>query len=289
MQQPTVLYLGAGRLAQQVATSLPEWTGWSLRRSLQPISPQVQPLAVDFTAPLQTTNWPQQCPDYLLITLTPQQRSPAAYQLAYLASTKQLLQWLSGFKRQPKRIIFVSSTGVYDQQDGQKVDELSTTAPQHFSGQTMLAAEQLLFNSGIATTAVRLAGIYGGQRQHFLQRVAQGWHADGCNNRFTNRIHEQDAAALLAHLLRLTAAGAELEPIYLGVDDEPAEQAEVVTWLQQKLLVSSKTENILPAPSSSKRCSNALARLTGWQPRFASYREGYSDQLLQLQQNNLLS
>ena len=94
---------------------------------------------------------------------------------------------------------------------------------------------------------------------------------------------------MLAHLLRLDVAGAELEPIYLGVDDEPAEHAEVVTWLQQKLLVSSKTENILPAPSSSKRCSNTLARLTGWQPRFASYREGYSDQLLQLQQNNLLS
>ncbi|NLD14047.1 MAG: NAD-dependent epimerase/dehydratase family protein [Gammaproteobacteria bacterium] len=279
METRTVLYVGAGSLALQVAQRLPQWRGWALRRSQAVLPESLLWLPADVTQPACPAGWPQHAPDYLVISLVPAARTEAAYRAAYVQGTAHVLDWLRAHGQQPRRILFVSSVGVYGQSDGEWVDEHSVTAPQRWSGQVMLEAEQLLLASGLPVTLVRLAGIYGGNRRSFLERVRQGHHADGCRNRFTNRIHEQDAAGLLAHLLQRDAAGEPLASVYIGVDDQPAEQAEVVGWLQQQLGVVSVPELLLAAAGTSKRCSNALARSTGWVPCFASYREGYGEML----------
>ncbi len=54
--------------------------------------------------------------------------------------------------------------------------------------------------------------------------------------------------------------GQAVESLYIGVDDEPVEQAEVVAWLQQQLQASSVPDLLLTPRSGSKRCSNARAR-----------------------------
>lgn len=271
----SVLYVGAGSLALQVANLLPNWSGWALRRSSVALPAGLAWLQADVTEPVCPAGWLEQAPDYLVISLVPAVRNEAAYRTAYVQGTAHVLDWLRTHGQQPRRIFFVSSVGVYGQAEGEWVDEQSETAPQRWSGRVMLEAEQLLLASGLPVTLVRLAGIYGGQRRSFLERVRQGYHADGYSNRLTNRIHEQDAAGLLAHLLQRDAAGESLAPVYIGVDDEPVEQAEVVGWLQQQLGVVSEPGLVLASAGSSKRCSNALARSSGWVPRFASYREGY--------------
>lgn len=279
MESQSVLYVGAGSLALQVAQRLPHWNGWALRRSQVVLPEALLWLPADVTQPDCPAGWPQQTPDYLVISLVPAERTEAAYRAAYVSGTAHVLEWLRAHGQQPKRILFVSSVGVYGQSEGEWVDEHSATAPRRWSGQLMLEAEQLLLASGLPVTLVRLAGIYGGNRRSFLQRVSQGHHADGCSNRFTNRIHEQDAAGLLAYLLLRDAAGESLAPVYIGVDDQPVEQAEVVGWLQQQLAVASVPELLLAPAGTSKRCSNALARSTGWVPEFAGYREGYGEML----------
>lgn len=279
MVKHNVLYVGAGSLATQVADLLPNWSGWALRRSSVELPAGLQWIAADMSNPQCPPDWPQTCPDYVVVTLVPAARSEQAYRQAYVEGVRHLLGWLHEQGQRPRRVLFVSSIGVYGQADGEWVDEHSATQPQRWSGQLMLEAEQLLFASGLPVTSVRLAGIYGGARRSFLERVRQGHHADGCSNRYTNRIHEQDAASLLAHLLQLDAQGQTLESVYLGVDDEPAEQAEVVSWLQQQLGVSSEAGLELKPAGSSKRCSNQLARRSGWQPQYVSYREGYAAML----------
>ncbi len=275
----SILYVGAGSLARHVATMLPGWCGWALRRSQGELTNGVRALVADVTVKDCPPDWPRKCPDYVLVTLVPAARTEQAYRQAYVDGVRNVLRWLHEHGQQPRRVLFVSSVGVYGQSAGEWVDEHSQTRPQRWSGQVMLEAEQLLFASGLPVTAVRLAGIYGGARRSFLERVRQGHHADGCSNRYTNRIHERDAAALLAHLLQLDVQGHELAPVYIGVDDEPVEQAEVVGWLQEQLGVCSVPERLLKPAGSSKRCSNRLARSTGWVPHYPGYRDGYAEMI----------
>lgn len=277
----TLLLAGCGALGQAVAARLRD-SGWhllGLRRNTAVLPDWIEPLAADLLAADCPASWPRQQIDYVLFSLTPAARDAAAYRRAYLQTQHNLYRWLRQHGQKPRHLLFVSSIGVYGQDAGQWVDEQSETRPQRWSGQIMLQAEELARSSGIAASMVRLAGIYGGARQSFLQRVAAGYHADGCSNRLTNRIHEQDAAALLAHLLQLAAGGTRLAPVYLGVDDAPVEQAEVVSWLQQQLKVAGQPQLLLGKAGTSKRCSNALARSSGWRPQYADFRAGYAQLL----------
>lgn len=273
----SILFAGAGALSQATANELtaPAWQCYGLRRRTDQLPAEWLPVIADL---LGANDLPAQWPEsleYLVIALTPDERSEAAYRAVYLQGQQRLYDWLATAGQRPRRVFFISSTGVYGQSQGEWVDESSVTQPERWSGQVLCDAEQLALASGYPCTVVRLAGIYGGARQSFLRRVRQGYHAEGTHNRITNRIHEQDAAALLAYLIELDSQGQPLASIYLGVDDCPVEQSEVVRWLQQQLGVTTNLEKRLTQAGTSKQCSNARARATGWQPRYPSYREGY--------------
>ena len=90
-------------------------------------------------------------------------------------------------------------------------------------------------------------------------------------NRWTNRIHRDDAAAAVVHFLTRTEAPGRL---YVGTDDEPALLGDVAAHLAQRLgaPVPPATD---PALATGKRLSNARLRTTGWVPAYPTYREGY--------------
>ena len=136
----------------------------------------------------------------------------------------------------------------------------------------------ILYNSGYPATVVRLSGIYGPDRNMLIRQVRDGYHAPELHN-YTNRIHADDAAALIAKIVQADAQGQAVESVYVGVDDAPVELAEVVAWLQQQLHVSSVAGLELQRRAGSKRCSNVRARALGWTPQYSSFREGYMAQL----------
>lgn len=271
------VFVGCGALSIKVAQNLDgnHWQTFGVRRHIDPLPSWIKPIQADVTGADCPDAWPEQKLDYLVVALAPNERSEAAYRKLYVQGQRHVYQWLAQHQQQPKRVFFVSSTAVYGQSAGEWVDELSMTEPERWSGKVMCAAEQVALDSGFPATIVRLAGIYGGKRQAFLQRVKEGYHADGCTNRFTNRIHEQDAADLISHLIELDAQGVSLQSVYLGVDDLPVEQAQVVSWLQQQLGVHSVAEKVLKPAGGSKRCKNARAKATGWKPKYADYQQGY--------------
>ena len=286
MQQPVrVVIVGCGDIGSRVAVLLHKQgcLVHGVRRNTAQLPAAVLPIAADLNQPDCPKDWPQQSIDYVVYAMAAQGRTIEAYQQAYLQGQRHLYTWLAQHQQHPKRVIFVSSSSVYGQNDDSWIDEQSVTEPKGWSGQIILQAEQCALNSGHPATVVRLTGIYGPGRNMLLRRVSEGYHAPHLHN-FTNRIHADDAAALINRIVQVDAQGQTLESVYLGVDDAPVEQAEVVAWLQQQMQVSSVPGLILKPRSGSKRCSNARARALGWQPYYKSYRDGYAAQLAEFNQ-----
>ena len=278
MSSPSVLIVGCGdvggRLARQLLVA-----GWSvsgLRRNISALPEGVTGIAADLEQGVCPATWPSVGPDYLVYCVAASQHDEAGYRSAYVDGLRNVLGWLAGHGQAPRRLLFVSSSSVYAQQNGEWIDESAETAPKEYSGRVMLEAERLALDSGIPASVVRLTGIYGPGREWLLSQVRQGYRVTEEPPLYGNRIHAEDAAGLLAHLLQADQAGRALDEVYIGVDDAPAPLAEVVAWLREYMGVTEWSEQQRVRRTGSKRCSNARARAFGWAPAFPSYREGYA-------------
>jgi nucleoside-diphosphate-sugar epimerase len=221
-------------------------------------------------------DWPTGSLDYLVYSAAATDHDEAGYRAAYVEGLQHVLGWLKQHGQRPKRLLFVSSSSVYGQQQGEWVDETSPTVAGGYSGRLMLEAEQVALDSGIPASRVRLTGIYGPGREWLLSQVRQGYSVVEDPPLYANRIHADDAAGLLAFLLEADRQGKALDDCYIGVDDAPAALADVVGWLREYLGVTQWAENASVRRAGSKRCSNARAKALGWTPRYPSFREGYA-------------
>lgn len=275
--QPTLLIVGCGDVGNRLAAQpiLADWRRYGLRRDASRLSAAVLPIAADLAEPALPPGWPTGAIDYLVYCVAASQHDEAGYRAAYVEGLRRVLGWLAESGQRPRRLIFVSSTGVYAQQAGEWVDEDSPAEAQGYSGRVMREAERLALSCGLPASVVRLAGIYGPGRRWLLDQVRQGYRVAVEPPLYGNRIHAEDAAALLAWLLDADARGLALADCYIGVDDEPAPLHEVVDWLRGELGVTVWSESAQVRRAGSKRCRNARARALGWVPRYPSYREGY--------------
>lgn len=280
----TLMIAGCGdvgsRLGQQL--SAVGWTVYGLRRTVAQLPAGIVPVAGDLQLDTCPAAWPSESLDYLVYCAAATQHDEDGYRAAYVDGLRRVLGWLAQHGQRPKRVLFVSSSGVYGQQQGEWVDETSSADAQGYSGRIMLQAENLALSSGLPASVVRLTGIYGPGREWLLGQVRQGYRVATEPPLYGNRIHADDAAGLLAYLLQADALGVALDDCYIGVDDEPAPLHEVVAWLREQLGVSHWAAESTVRRAGSKRCSNARAKALGWTPRYASYREGYSAILQQL-------
>ena len=130
----------------------------------------------DVTQP-QTLNLPEA--DIVLIAVGMDRSMYSDVEAVYVGGLRNVLDNLP----QPKHLIYVSSTGVYGDFDGQWVDESSTTQPLRFGGKACLKAEQLIRESDLAnrSTLLRFAGIYGADRVPTKERIKAG--VNGKNSR----------------------------------------------------------------------------------------------------------
>lgn len=203
-------------------------------------------------------------------------RGVAGYEAVYRDGLGRLLQRLEDDGQAPRRVVFVSATSVYGIDDGSEVDEDTPTEPSRATGRVLVEAEQLLAASALPGTSVRLAGIYGPGRTRLIDTVRDGTARRPVGDHPTNRIHRDDAAAAIVHLLTEVATPDE---VYVGVDHDQAQLAEVQRFLAGELGV--------PAPppaddgddsgrrSGAKRCRGDRLRATGFTFRYPTYREGY--------------
>lgn len=221
--------------------------------------------------------------DFIVYTATPGSRTPEGYEDAYITGLKNLMKATA----QPsERFFLVSSSGVYQQSSGEWVDEDSPTLPESFSGKILLRSEQLAQASWDNTSVVRFAGIYGPGRLRLVRKVQQGCSVVADPIKYTNRIHRDDCVRLLAFLMEKQLAGVSLAPLYLGCDDTPVGEAEVLEYLADLLNVPPPLrETKQPPVNQNKRCSNQRITELGFHFQYPGYREGY---LQILRQDGLL-
>jgi nucleoside-diphosphate-sugar epimerase len=85
-------------------------------------------LRMDVTNPAALDNLPVGF-DTVFYIVTPDTYEDAAYASAFVCGTENLLRALCSEGARPGRLIFVSSTSVYGQSQGEWVDEASPTDP----------------------------------------------------------------------------------------------------------------------------------------------------------------
>ncbi len=269
-----VLIAGCGDIGTSLGQLLSDHghVVWGLRRRHGNRPSGIRPISADLTAPDLCRYLPPDLTD-IIYTAAASDRSDRAYAHAYVSGLDNLLRTLEAQRQPVRRVIFTSSTAVYESSDGRWVTEETETVPTAFSGRRLLEAEHRLRQGPYPTTIVRLAGIYGEGRTGLLDRIASGQVRLPVTPRYANRIHRDDCVAVLCHLFNLE----DPEPIYIGVDHDPADLRDVFRWLAQQLGVSLRVEEADGdrRPYSHKRCSNNRLTRSGYVFRYPSYRDGY--------------
>lgn len=275
-----VLIAGCGDLGTALGLRLIEqgWQVTGLRRDPSCLPAGITPLAADLLQDDKPAGWPAKV-DYLIYCPAAGKRDAELYQRLYVEGLERVLSWLGDGRKKLGYLLQVSSTGVYAQSEGEWVTENSPALADSDTAQALIRAEDVALRSGVPASVVRLAGIYGPGRTRLIEQVRAGLGVAPEPVQYTNRIHRDDAAALLEHLLLEVEEDELLAPCYLGVDDEPASMYEVASWLAQRLGVELKADGPPSGRVGSKRCSNALARESGWEPLYPSFREGYAAML----------
>ncbi len=220
----------------------------------------------------------QQPADFVIYSAAATQHDEAGYRSAYIDGLNNTLTAIDYWPQAPQHFFFTSSTGVYHQADHCWVDETSTTEPKRFSGAIMLEAEQRLENHGISSSAVRFSGIYGPGRNRLLENVRSGKGAPQQPLSYSNRIHRDDCAGVLAHLIQLKMAGKGLDTLYLASDCLPVSLHDVTQWLAQQLDVE-LTDLSMGRFAGSKRCNNQRLLDSGYHFKYPDFRAGYQELL----------
>jgi nucleoside-diphosphate-sugar epimerase len=274
----TILILGCGDIGMVLGSELLE-AGHRVigaRRSATALEGSgIEPLPLDLSDEAALAALPDV--DYVVYILSADRFDEAAYRTAYPDGLKAALRTYEGRDETPKRLFFVSSTSVYGQKEGERVDEEAPAESAGFAGTLMREAEQALWKHPLPGTAVRFSGIYGPGRDRLIRQVLEGRIAPKTPPMYSNRIHRDDCAGVLAHLIDLDVAGQPVDELYLASDCAPEPLHEVMAWLASQLKVES-TE-VIQAPlrkRSSKRCDNSRLLQTGYTFRYPSYREGYA-------------
>ncbi|WP_405216700.1 sugar nucleotide-binding protein [Agrococcus sp. Ld7] len=264
---PRVLLIGCGRLGTLLGTQLVAegWEVVAMRRDPSMLPGSFTVIAADVRQPLQ-----QALPavDAMVITLPPGSDRSEAVE-GYRAVLEHLAEALPSV---PPRVLFVSSTRVFDGMPGPRpISEADEPVPGSDRARALREGE-LLAVDRFAATIIRPAGIYGPSRDSLIRRVAEG--APMQHARRTNRIHETDLVRALHAMLRSDAPPAVLH----AVDQTPAPLGDVAAHIAERLGVATLPA-IEPAVSSGTVLDGALMASLLGSLTFPGYREGY-DELL---------
>ena len=272
-----ILIIGCGSIGTQLAHVLSanghRVTGLK-RNSPKTAADPINYFTADMTAPADLNDLATDF-DTVYFIVSPDGRNEQSYRDIYESGLNHLLKHFSRAGSNPQWI-FVSSTSVYGQSQGEWVDEDSIAQPANVTSQLIRQAEQKLLALNADNIIVRFSGIYGPGRESLLRMARQTLAIQQHPPYFTNRIHQQDCVGVLAFLLERRLAGVALEQCYLASDDDPAPMWEVVSWLAEHLSCQPPTvKSIDPDSVMNKRCNNQRLKALGYQFHYPGFKDGY--------------
>ncbi|WP_324651717.1 SDR family NAD(P)-dependent oxidoreductase [Georgenia sp. H159] len=260
-----VVLIGSGDLGIRVGTALAgagdDVTG--VRRTIAALPEQIRGVGVD----LAVDDVPDLPADLLVIALAPDQRDEEGYRRTYLEAMRRGVDAVLRSST-PGRSVLVSSTGVYGDLQGD-LDEETVPEPDSTRAEILLEAERRFHDALPSGVVLRLSGLYGPPGGRLVDQVRRGENPDP--GRWTNRMHRDDAAAAIVHLLTRPAAP---ERLYIGTDDEPSPAGAVRDFVADELGLERPAPTGTTEPSG-RRMLNARLRGSGFQLRYPTFREGY--------------
>jgi nucleoside-diphosphate-sugar epimerase len=210
--------------------------------------------------------------DLLFFIVAADGRDPQSYRAVYQTGVQNVLERFSGIP-----CIFVSSTSVYGQSHGEWIDETSEAEPDNPNSRLIRQAEKQVLAANAGNTVVRFSGIYGPGREYLVRLAASTPAIQQTPPYYTNRIHRDDCAGVLAFLGGQRLAGRALDSCYLASDDDPAPMWEVVSWLAERQQCLPPVVKAVGAGASmNKRCNNARLKAAGYRFLYPGYRDGYA-------------
>ena len=219
--------------------------------------------------------------DFVLNCVSSGGGGPAGYRHSYVEGMKSVLAWAS---RVPVgTLVYTSSTSVYPQDGGARVDEDASVDASRAEGSPLVEAEDTLlgWSGGARRFVLRLAGIYGPGRHYLVDQLRDGsGEVAGRGDHRLNLIHRDDIAGAIQAAFDAPAdvAGG----VFNVADDGAATKAEVAAFLAAKLGLPAPRFTGEPAQGRRRVtpdrviANDKIKRVLGWRPRYPSFREGYA-------------
>ena len=224
------------------------------------------PLFLDITKKSGLKNLPSV--NYVLVSVAPDQREPEDYEELYVKGIGNVLDFL---KNQPslKKLIYVSSTGVWKDKKGEVVKEDDSPDADTPRGKILIEAEKQILDSQLPSLILRLSGIYGPGRNR-LHYIDRGTWPKGGSSRMMNMIHLTDITRAIAFLFNQGKIG----EVYVGTDDEPVLNSQFCDWLSKEgISIPSIEWNVNSI--TGKQCQNKKLISLGFEFQYPTFREGY--------------
>lgn len=278
-----ILVAGCGYVGTRLARRLVSGGHrvFGLRRRPEGLPDGVTPVAADVEDPDSLEALPEGL-DAFVYAVAPGGRDVARYRATYVRGFRNVRNAARARSPELARVVLVGSTGVYGHTDGRWVDEDTAPQPADGTARILLEAEDRAREGEPPAVVLRLGGIYGPGRTRTIRRVLDG--DAGCPepDRYANRIHRDDAAGALAHVLGLESP----HPVYLGVDREPARLRDVLRWIALRAGVKDpcaeggrgtrKIRGPRGRRGMSKRCRSDRLVASGYTFRYPTFRDGYA-------------
>ena len=213
--------------------------------------------------------------EFIYFIVSPDGRNKESYQAIYEIGLTNLIDRFAK-EGASQNWIFVSSTSVYGQSEGEWVDEESIAQPDNITSQYIRQAEQQLMDLNPQNIVVRFSGIYGPGREYLLRMAKQQSVIQKDPPYYTNRIHQQDCIGVLIFLLEKSLAGVTLEQCYLASDDNPATMWDVMSWLTEHLSCKPPEVKVNDKEvGMNKRCNNQRLKTLGYHFQYPDFKAGY--------------
>ncbi len=212
-------------------------------------------------------------PEIIIYAVSADTQSIESYQDHYvlgLKKTYEAILELDHFKH----LFFVSSTRVYGQKTTKILSELDIAEPSDYGGEALMEAETVARQLKDKATILRLSGIYGPNRKRMIQLAQSNPGNWPATNNWSNRIHEEDAARFIVFLMKRIMMQESIEPIYLVTDGVPTKQYDVLTWIRNRLQLTTDTIE-LPILENGKQLQSVLLNQTGFVLKYPDFTYGY--------------
>ena len=221
-----ILFIGYGKTSQRVAKQLFQH-GHQITTISQ--TPKTDPYANHLIQDVHQLNLAQVAAiDWVYVLLSPAESSIEGYQQAYVDSVQPILQAL---KTHPvQKLVLVSSTRVYGENNGARINDDSACVPNDAQGALLLQMEQLYQQAYPAQCIIiRPTGIYGNSVTRMLKLAHSMTHYPHIH--YSNQIHIEDLAGFLAHLVHVE----HTESSYIVSNNRPLALHETIQWFQRQL------------------------------------------------------